>query len=230
MNIITPNPAHEQASRAVPKRVGSRSRVVAGTTKSNARIRKGKVEVIPKVPKYDGLRMDWKDFSAWERDTDGWKYEWNNGRIEINEVNMTQKERGIVKAITRQFNQTSAFRRGDEIFSETECEFEALGTMRHPDLAYFTHEQIQASKRGENPIPPFVIELVSKNDKNTKRYEKLTEYFQVGVKTAWYIYPEQQIVEVYTAPTEVRICTGEMPCSASPALPDFSLTPNQLFA
>jgi Uma2 family endonuclease len=227
MTTLIPQPAQKQASSATPKRVGSR--VVALKT-SDARIRKGKVELVPKPPKYDGLRMDKADFLAWERDSDGWKYEWNNGRIENNEVNMTQRERGIVENIMFTFEQTAYRKRRDAILPETDCEFTELGVMRRPDLAYFTKEQVEASKRGENPIPLFVIELVSKHDKNLKRYEKINEYFRAGVQCVWYIYPEQYLVEVYSSPTEVRIIKDEIPCSAAPALPDFFLTPNQLFA
>jgi Uma2 family endonuclease len=226
MNTTPPQAASTHTSRATSKRVSSR--IVALKT-SDARIRKGKVELVPKPPKYDGLRMDKADFLAWERDTDGWKYEWNNGRIEINEVNMTQKERGIVQVITRSFIQTQAFLRGDEIFPETDCEFEELDSMSRPDLAYFTKEQIEASKRGENPIPPFVIELVSKHDKNLKRYEKINEYFRAGVQFVWYIYPEQRLVEVYSSPKHIMACTDDDICSAAPVLPDFTLVTSTLF-
>jgi Uma2 family endonuclease len=211
-----------QSHSSVPKRLYKPSPV--------ARVRKGAVELVPKRPRYDGLRMKREDFLAWEREADGWKYEWNKGIIEINEVNMTAKERKIVKAITRAFIKTEAFENGDEIFPETDCEFHVLDTMRRPDLAYFTNEQIEASWNGEQPVPPFVIELISKNDKFAAITHKIDEYFSVGVQCVWYIHPEQERVYVYTSPTEVHICTGDILCSAAPALPEFSLSPNQLFA
>lgn len=211
-----------QSHSSVPKRLYKPSPV--------ARVRKGTVELVPKRPRYDGLRMKREDFLAWEREADGWKYEWNKGIIEINEVNMTAKERKIVKVITRAFIKTKAFENGDEIFPETDCEFHALNTMRRPNLSYFTSEQIEASWNGEQPIPPFVIELVSKNDKGMEIERKIHEYFRAGVQCVWYIYPEFASVKTYTSPIDVKICVQDMLCSAAPALPEFSLSPNQLFA
>lgn len=196
--------------------------VPAGT----ARVRKSTVYLTR--PKYDGLRMSLPEFRQWERESDGWKYEWSNGVIEINEVSMKNTERFIAQNISRAFTQTQAYKERGELFSETDCEF-ASGQVRCPDLACFAAEQIQVGRLQGQPVPLFVIEIVSKHDKIKAMHDKLDEYFANGVQCVWYIFPDKQRVDLYIAPLNIQICVGETPCSAAPAL-DFSIKAADIFA
>lgn len=191
-----------------------------------ARIRNGTVRL--SRPKYDGLKMSLHDFLDWEREPDGWKYEWNNGVIEINEVSMKNDERYIANNITFAFEQTSYRAQRHAILAETDCKLNEIQT-RRPDLAYFTIEQILAAKHGEHPIPSFVIELISTHDKANKLESKLDEYFAAGVQCVWYVHPDFKRVMVYSSRTTVQICSGNVPCSAAPAL-DFTMTTHEIFA
>jgi Uma2 family endonuclease len=224
MTTLAPQPAQKQSSRATPKRIGSR--IVALKT-SDARIRKGKVELVPKPPKYDGLRMDKADFLAWERDSDGWKYEWNNGRIENNEVNMTIKEIYIVRSLNNTLRTTKYIHEGD-LYPEVDCALTPQ-TIRRPDIAYFTNEQVNLGKTGAMPVPSFVIEIASKHDKDEKRITKVEEYFASGVQCVWYVYPELRRVDVYSSPKHITVCTDDDVCSAAPALPEFMPLASTLF-
>ena len=78
-------------------------------------------------------------------------------------------------------------------------------------------------------IPEFVIEVISETDKSYRIEEKLTEYFKAGVKVVWNIIPEQEVVYVYTSRRDVTICLDDDVCSASPVLPDFTISVNALF-
>ena len=103
--------------------------------------------------------------------------------------------------------------------------------MRRPDLAYFSGKQIDNSLTSEEePIPAFLIEIVSPSDDAEKVEEKLAEYFKSTVQVVWHIYPENQVVYVYTSRKSVKICTDDDVCSASPVLPDFEISVNDLFA
>lgn len=170
--------------------------------KGTARIRKDVVH--PSRPKYDGLKMSLRDFLDWEREPDGWKYEWNNGIIEINEVSMRNTERNIADNILFAFEQTPFRKQRRALLPETDCLLPS-GQVRRPDIAYFTYEQIQASARGEQPVPPFTIELISKIDGVGKVDEKLAEYFASGVLCGWHILPESRRVKVYTSLKDVQI-------------------------
>ena len=103
--------------------------------------------------------------------------------------------------------------------------------MRRPDLAYFSGEQIDNSLSSDiEPIPAFVIVIISSNDTAVKVEEKLSEYFKSAVQVVWHIYPENQIVYIYTSRKNVKICADEDICSAKPALEDFEISANELFA
>jgi Uma2 family endonuclease len=55
------------------------------------------------------------------------------------------------------------------------------------------------------------------------------EYFDEGVKVVWQILPYRKIVKVYTSPRQMIVCEAEDMCSATPAVPDFQMTVNQIF-
>ena len=103
-------------------------------------------------------------------------------------------------------------------------------TLRCPDLAFLTKEQIRESDLDSNPIAAFVIELISPTDQVYAMKKKLQEYFTAGVQVVWYIYPSLRQVEVYHSPKQVAIGTDDDVCSAAPAVDDLSITPRQLFA
>jgi len=103
--------------------------------------------------------------------------------------------------------------------------------MRRPDLAFFSGQQIDNSTDPDTePIPEFIIEVVSPTDDAIKVEEKLAEYFKSNVKVVWHVFPENEVVYVYTSRKQVTICTDNDVCSASPVLPDFEITVNDLFA
>lgn len=102
--------------------------------------------------------------------------------------------------------------------------------MRRPDIAYFTREQIRLGRvNKEDVIPEFVIEVISTNDQILQVRKKLNEYFKNGVKVVWLVYPNEQEVEVFTSYKQVKICTGDDICSASPVLPDFEISVSDIF-
>ena len=102
--------------------------------------------------------------------------------------------------------------------------------MIKPHIAYFTDEQIQDGRAGIDVIPEFVIEVISETDLIYKVEAKLTEYFKAGVQVVWNIMPEDQVVYVYTSRKNIKVCTEDDICSASPVLPEFEISVNQIFA
>jgi Uma2 family endonuclease len=198
---------------------------IAGNPTEIVRVRNARVHLLR--PKYDSMAISLQDFLDWEREADGWKYEWNNGRIEINEQSMKNTERSIVQHILRAFTATQEYANGGELLPETDCLLPS-GQMRRPDIAYFTASQIAASKRGENPVPTFVIELISPNDRTLAIDEKLVEYFANGVQCAWYIYPKTGRICIASSSKNLHICSDGDICSAAPAL-DFLMKAAEFF-
>jgi Uma2 family endonuclease len=168
-------------------------------------------------------------FLAWEPPVDGFKYEWNDGQL-IQFEKMNKKHLALIRLLGRLFATTNAYRQGGELIAEQEVRLTAR-QMRRPDLAYFSGEQIDGSQTEDyEPIPDFVIEVVSPNDDAEAVEQKLAEYFKAGVQVVWHIYPGNQAVYVYTSRRHVTICIEDDACTAAPVLPDFAIRVSELFA
>ncbi len=167
-----------------------------------------------------------EEFMAWEPE-DGFKYEWNDGEL-IKFVGMNRKQMHIFGVLNRLFISKGYWQQGTFI-AEQEVQLTGI-QMRRPDIAYFTLEQEQLMKQGEDEIPEFAIEVISGNDKANKVEEKTIEYFKAGVKVVWLIYPDNKTVQVYTSLKQAQICTDDDICSAKPVLEDFEISVNDIFA
>lgn len=155
------------------------------------------------------------------------RYEWNDGEI-IKFVGMNKKQVFIYE-ILNQFFIEKGFWKSGTLISEYDVQLTGI-QMRQPDIAYLTKEQIKRTKQGEDEIPEFLIEIISESDNAYEKEEKITEYFKAGVRVMWLIYPENQIIHVYTSRKQVKICTDDDICSAKPILPEFELSVNAIFA
>jgi Uma2 family endonuclease len=156
---------------------------------------------------------------------DGYKYEFKKGEIIKSRSHMNVRQYSIIRNISRRFAQTKAWHNGDELCVELE-QITLPEQMRKPDISYMTAERLGGS---DESVSPFVIEIVSPTDKAQDVEDKRLEYFEAGVKVVWQIYPKTKSVHIYTAPTDVRICTGDRVCDATPVLPDFEITAQEVF-
>jgi Uma2 family endonuclease len=166
------------------------------------------------------------EFMNWEPN-DGFKYEWNDGEL-IQTTGMKKQQYFIYTLLNRLFIEKGYHEIGT-FMAEPDVMLTAL-QMRRPDIAYFTNDQIERSREGEDVIPAFVIEIISETDHIRKVEKKLTEYFKAGVQVVWNIVPEEQIVYVYTSRRNVTVCLEADVCSAAPVLPDFQIAVDALFA
>ena len=130
--------------------------------------------------------------------------------------------------ITR-ITQTNAYNLLASLLPETRCLISPY-QVRIPDLAYFTRQQMVESANGNEPIPMFVIEIISANDSINAVNQKLKEYFDAGVQVVWHIFPQQQLVYVYKSVKNVFIASDDDMCTAQPALPDFSIKAKDIFS
>lgn len=157
----------------------------------------------------------------------GTKYEYNRGVIEKTEA-MRIKEQYLVFNILRHFSGTPAAGSGHQIVQELEI-WTSEDQWRKPDLAFLTIEQARAGAQGYEPVPEFIIEVISPNDKINLVKNKVYEYFKAGVKVLWHVFPEQKVVEVYRAPESVEVCSGSKPCSAEPLVEGFVMKAEEVF-
>lgn len=166
------------------------------------------------------------DFIDWEP-TDGFKYEWNDGEL-IRFSGMKKRQYYIYDMLNTLFIEKGYYQIGT-FMAEPDVMLTAI-QMRRPDIAYFTKDQIQKGRRGEDVIPAFVVEVISETDQAYKIEDKIAEYFKAGVQVVWTILPEHNVVYVYTSRRQVTVCLETDSCSAAPVLPEFQIRVDQLLS
>ena len=159
---------------------------------------------------------------------DGYKYEYNKGIIEKTK-SMDQVQGFIQKILMRLFVKTALFQDDGSFLAETDMKT-SKSRLRRPDLAIYYGSQQAKIANQENQVAPWVAEIISPNDNANKINLKTDEYFKAGVKVVWNIYPASDQVYVYTSPEHITVCRGKTICSGKPALPDFEISAEELFA
>jgi Uma2 family endonuclease len=171
------------------------------------------------------IRLTLEDFYAqYDSVEDGFKYEFNNGIIEKTNA-MKFNELYIYSNLLFVFNQTDAFQKRDILVAELNQKT-GLKKIRKPDIAYIKAKNI---KTDTDVMSEFVVEIISDNEEKNHVSRKIREYFSAGVKVFWIISPEFEMVEIYTSPKDVQICTGDDVCSAALAIDGFELTVADIF-
>lgn len=78
------------------------------------------------------------------------------------------------------------------------------GSMRSPDVSWVSLQKWSALSEKERKrflpfAPDFIVEVLSPSDNLLPAQEKMHKWIQNGVKLAWLVVPEQQIVFIYRA-------------------------------
>lgn len=164
------------------------------------------------------------EFELWEPN-DGHKYEWNDGEL-IKFMGMNKKQVFIYQRLSKLFSEKGLWKYGT-LVAEYDTMLSGI-QMRRPDIAYLSDKQVELTKEGQDEIPEFVIEVISGFDNINLVEKKIIEYYKAGVSVVWLVMPEEKSVHVYTSRKTVMICTDDDICSASPILPDFQISVNDL--
>jgi Uma2 family endonuclease len=103
-----------------------------------------------------------------------------------------------------------------------------------PDVAFVSFERWGRDRRIPQTqswavVPELAVEVVSPTNTADEVAEKLEEYFQVGVRRVWMVYPRQSEVYDYSAPTEVRVLVLGGELDGGELLPGFRLPLTGLF-
>ncbi len=158
----------------------------------------------------------------------GVKYEFNNGVIEKSDA-MKLTEHYIILNLQDVYKNTKAFAERALLTSEVEV-WTSDTQFRKPDLAFVTLEQTRAAFDGFEPVPEFVIEVVSKNDNFNQLGNKIDEYFLAGVEIVWVIAPHLNQVQIHRKSSEnIQRCTGDQICSAEPIVEGFKMKAADIF-
>lgn len=175
-------------------------------------------------------KISWETFEKrYLSKEDGYKYEWLNGTIEKTPY-MDKKQLYILRNLQKWFRKLLLEKKiHGELIAEADLFFKEHH--RRPDVCWLTDEQIDNLAEQGRDVPSFVIEIISPNDKAVKVEAKMDDYRAAGVKVVWRIFPHLQIVNISTGSNlENTVAhTGDMVCSAAPALPDFEMPISAIF-
>jgi Uma2 family endonuclease len=105
---------------------------------------------------------------------------------------------------------------------------------RRPDVAFVSYGRWAKDRRLPQVrswavAPDLAIEIVSPTNSADEVAEKLEEYFKVGMRQVWVVYPRQSKVYVYTSTTAVRVIAPGDELSGGDVLPGFRLAVRELF-
>jgi Uma2 family endonuclease len=111
---------------------------------------------------------------------------------------------------------------------------EAEDTQRRPDVAFVSYQRWPRNRlipeEGEwVVVPDLAVEVVSPNDRAEALLVKVREYFDVGARTVWVIYPREGVVHVFETFTRIRVLTRTDALDGGAILPGFQLPLTSLF-
>ncbi|HEX5105355.1 MAG TPA: Uma2 family endonuclease [Pirellulaceae bacterium] len=79
--------------------------------------------------------------------------------------------------------------------------------IRMPDISFFSWDRIPGDRMEEDAmlgiVPDLVVEVISPGNRPGEMRVKLQEYFQAGVRLAWYIHFKQRKAQIYTSIDDV---------------------------
>jgi Uma2 family endonuclease len=105
---------------------------------------------------------------------------------------------------------------------------------RRPGVAYISFDRWAQNRRVPKTrswavVPDLAVEIVSPTNTAYEVTEKLEEYFLVGIRSVWVVYPPQSMVYVYSSPTDVRVLKVGDELEGGEILPGFSLPVERIF-
>jgi Uma2 family endonuclease len=111
----------------------------------------------------------------------------------------------------------------------------SVSRSRRPDVAFVTFERwplsrlIPATDNAWDVVPDLAVEVISPSDLAEEILEKVSEYFQAGVRLVWIIYPQQRLAYVHESLTQVRCLSQADELDGGVVLPGFRLPLGNLF-
>jgi Uma2 family endonuclease len=98
-------------------------------------------------------------------------------------------------------------------------------TVRGADVLFISNERYaQKQSAGYLDVAPeLVVEIMSPNDRWSNVMQKLSEYFDIGVRLVWIVDPKTASIYAYRSLTEVNAFAAGDILSADDILPGFSV-------
>jgi len=108
------------------------------------------------------------------------------------------------------------------------------GLVRIPDVSFVGWDRFPGRRVSRDPIwglaPDLAVEVISRSNTTQEMERKLDEYFAVGVRLVWYVYPESRTIDVYAARDRRTVLGEKDVLDGGDVLPSFELSLKEFFA
>jgi Uma2 family endonuclease len=173
------------------------------------------------------LPTTFAEYLEWQP-KDGYYYEWENGKLLKIDPMIYPRQLHIVDNLTRLFTTTRAYQKGDSFMPE--LRMQTLDKRaRVPDISYWTLQQRREHAANRRTISQFIVEIISENDTAYEVDFKMDEYFEVGVRMVWHVFPESKKVYIFSSPFDIKVCQDNIICSAEEVIEGFSIKAKDIF-
>ncbi|MBW4683185.1 MAG: Uma2 family endonuclease [Microcoleus vaginatus WJT46-NPBG5] len=182
------------------------------------------LEISPKLPEKEFLSLE--DFLSHPPE----RMEWVDGKL-VEKTGMTSKHGAAQAKLARYWgNYMSSNAAGGEVYTETLCRTRKQA--RRPDVAYITPEVLQELGSNFTVFPqsfPLIAEIASPDDSAEELFAKAKEYLEAGCLEVWLLFPEAQLIMIYTKQSWLLFTADEV-VNTQTILQGFNVAVSELLA
>lgn len=107
------------------------------------------------------------------------------------------------------------------------------GLVRIPDVSFLAWSRLPGRRLPDEEIwglvPDLAVEVISRGNTREEMEQKLADYFRVGVRQVWYVYPDRREVWQYLAADQWIVLTEKQTIDGGEVLPGFAMSLQGLF-
>lgn len=104
-------------------------------------------------------------------------------------------------------------------------------TVRAPDVSFTSKAHLTPRTADyDRTAPDLAVEVASPGNSASDLNEKISQYFQAGVRQVWVLYPGTRTIYIYTSPVKVAILSGEDTLDGKDVLAGFRAKVADIFA
>jgi Uma2 family endonuclease len=104
------------------------------------------------------------------------------------------------------------------------------GDVLIPDIGFISKTRLTEEPTREAPVPPdLAVEVKSPTDRKRAMRKKAERYLDAGTRIVWLVFPDDQVVEVYTPDEDVKTVGIDGGLDGGDLLPGFSLPVREIF-
>jgi Uma2 family endonuclease len=167
-------------------------------------------------------RLTFEEFQSLP-EHEGTTYELDEGEL-LMEASPAARHNLVRQRVAMRLMQFVDLRRLGLVLEETDFRL-APETVRNPDVAFVTSEQVKHLDLDRSPLdgaPAIAVEVISPTNRAEDIVKKIGQYLEAGCHSVWVVYPSLRLAEIHTGTGVQRVREPDA-LKHEDLLPDFSL-------